>query len=455
MTLIAAILLCLLVPAAAASMPEVDRFVEERMKRHLVPGLAVVVIRDGEVVHRKGFGELDETRPVIIGSLSKAFTATAVMQLVDDGKIDVDAPMQQYLTEPRFSDPAAASITVRQLLNQNSGLPTEAPRAPRRDATLAEHVEALRDVRLVAPPGERHIYSSPNYQILGRIVELVSGEPFGTYVQRRIFLPLGMSSSAVDDDAAPRLAPGHAIWWGFAGPSSYRFEEGRLPTASIITSADDLARFARSHLGVGPQLLTPRSLATVHQGAAKAEGFKYAMGWREGTTAGVRSSWHGGALPSYRGAVVLLPESTSAVIVLTNASSLFADHPREIAAGIVALLEDRPLPPGFRPLRTTYAVIVALSLAIVALQVRSLRRAIRNEGKAPKRSAVVLLDFIVPLAVVLAIPRLTKVSPRAMWESAPDIVTTVVVLLLLGLITGVVRLRRIGQAWRAERVTSC
>ena len=106
-------------------------------------------------------------------------------------------------------------------------------------------------------------------------------------------------------------------------------------------------------------------------------------------------------------------------------------------------------------MRTPYRAIVAVSLASGALQVRSRRRAIRKEGKAPKRLAVVLLDFIVPLAVVLAIPRLAKISPRAMWEGAPDIVTTVVVLLLLGLITGVVRLRRIGQTELADGVTSC
>ncbi len=441
---VAAVFFCLL-PTAAAAMPQVDRYIEDSMTRHLVPGLSVVIIRDGEVAHRKGFGELDGTRPVIIGSLSKAITATAVMQLVDDGKIDIDAPMQKYITEPRFSDPATEAITVRQLLNQNSGLPTEAPRAPHRDATLAEHVEALRDVRLVAAPGGRHLYSSPNYQLLGRIVELVSGQPFGAYVQRRIFLPLGMSSSASDLDAAPSLAPGHNIWWGFAGPSSYRFEKGRLPTASIITCADDLARFARSHLGVGPQLLTPQSLALVHRGAAQAEGFSYAMGWREGPTAGVGSLWHGGALPSYRGAVVLLPQSKSAVIVLTNASTVFGDHTREIASGVVALLEERPVPTGIRPLRTTYAAIAVLSVGIIALRVRALRRAMKNKGKAPKRAAVVVLDLLVPLAVVLAVPGLMGVSPRAMWEGAPDIVTTVGVVLLLGLMTGVVKLRRLGQ----------
>ncbi|MCM2315802.1 MAG: beta-lactamase family protein, partial [Thermoanaerobaculia bacterium] len=442
MMIIVALLLGLSLPAGASSMPEVDRFIEERMKRHLVPGLAVVAIRNGEVVHRRGFGELDETRPVIIGSLSKAITATAVLQLVDEGRIELDAPMQRYLGETRFSDPAAASVTVRQLLNQNSGIPTEAPRAAGRDATLAEHVEALRDVRFVAAPGERHIYSSPNYQILGRIVELVSGQPFGAYVQGRIFSPLGMTSSGVDAGAVPGLAPGHNLWWGFAGPSPYRFEKGRLPTASIITTADDLSRFALSHLGIGPQLLTPESLALAHRGAAQAEGFSYAMGWRDGTTAGAPSLWHGGSLPSYRGAVVLVPQTRSAVIVLTNSSSLFADHTREIAAGIVALLEKRPLPQGFRPLRTTYAVIAVLCVVVVALQLRSLRRAIRKEGPASKRPAVLLLDFALPLAVVLALPRLTKISYRAMWESAPDIVTTVVVLLLLGLITGFAKLRR-------------
>lgn len=441
MMIMVSILLGLSLPAASPSMPEIDRFVEERIQRHLVPGLAVVVIRNGEVVHRKGFGELDATRPVLIGSLSKAITATAVLQLVDDGKIELDAPMQRYLGAPRFSDPAAASITVRHLLNQNSGIPTDAPRAARPDATLAEHVDALRDLRLAAAPGERHIYSSPNYQILGRIVEVVSGESFGPFVQRRIFSPLGMTSSGVDAEAATRLAPGHNLWWGWAGPSPYRFEPGRLPTASIITTADDLARFALSHLGLGPQLLTPESLSLAHRGAAPAEGFSYAMGWREGTTAGVPSLWHGGALPSYRGAVVLLPQSRSAVIVLTNSSSLFADHAREIAAGIVALLEKRPLPPGFRPLRTTYAVVAALCLAAVALQTRSLRRAMRHEGAAPKRFTVVLLDFALPLGVLLALPRLTRISYQAMWEGAPDIVTTVAVLLLLGLITGAAKLR--------------
>ena len=406
----------------------IDRHVAERIADHLIPGLALVVIRNGEVVHRRGFGELDPTRPIIIGSLSKAVTATAVMTLVEDGKIELDAPMLRYLPGASFDDPAMGTVTVRQLLHQTSGLPASAPRADARDALLSEHVEALQRVRLIAKPGERHVYSSPNYQILGRIVEVVSGESFGTYVQRRILVPLRMTSSSVT--GSEHAAEGHNLWWGVPGPSTYRWEHGRLPTASIVASADDLALFVRSHLGEGPQILSAESLAVLHHGVGKSEYFLYAMGWREGTTAGVPSLWHGGAVPSYRGAMVMLPESRSAVIVLTNMSSMFADHTREIAAGVVALMEQRPLPTAIRPLRHVYAGVAAGSVVLLCFAILGLVRAVRRPGG--KRWSIVTFDVLLPAAAILAAPRVFNVSYGAMWEGAPDIALTVMLALLIG-----------------------
>lgn len=441
---IAVMLLLTLITGSAggSSLPEVDRFVARRMEDHLVPGLALVVIRDGAILHSRGFGDLTPAQPIIIGSLSKAFTATTVLQLVDEKKIELDAPMQRYLSDVRFSDPRAQEITVRHLLNQTSGIPGDAPRAGHA-ATLAQHVAELRDVRLVAPPGQQHIYSSPNYQILGRIIERVSGQPFGVFVQRRLLQPLRFSSSGVDAQAAGRVAPGHNIWWGLAGPATDRWEEGRLPTASLLASADDLAKFVLSHLGVGEQVLTAESLALSHLGAGKSESFSYAMGWRNGTTAGVPSLWHGGALPSYRSAIVMLPQSRSAVIVLTNSSSIFADHTREIAAGVVAMMERRPMPPRPRPLRHLYLGIALVSLGAVALQVRSLLRAARRSGRMPGKRSVWLFDLALPAVAVLLAPRLARVSYRGMWEGAPDVVLTAAVLIALGMTTGVLKLRRI------------
>lgn len=443
MKLLLALLLLLVVATVPASptAPEtrasdIDRFVAERMADHLVPGLALVVIRDGKVVHRRGFGELRTNQPIIIGSLSKAITATAVMTLVEAGRIELDAPMQRYLPGLTFDDPDMQSVTVRHLLNQTSGLPSDAPRASGRDATLAAHAAALQTVQLVAPPGERHLYSSPNYQLLGRIVEVVSGQSFADYVQARILDPLRMTSSSMT--GAQHAVTGHNIWWGVPGPSTYRWEPGRLPTASVVASADDLARFMLSQLGEGPRILTPESLAILHRGTGKTDYFSYAMGWRAGTTAGVPSLWHGGALPSYRGAMVMLPQSRSGVIVLTNMSTMFADHTRDIATGVVAIMEQRPLPEPSRPLRQIYLAIAAGSLLLLLLFVRGLVRAIRRPGG--NRKKIIAFDVLLPVVALLATPMLLHVSYLAMWEGAPDITLTVAIAMLLGFVAAGINL---------------
>ena len=438
-TLLALLLSLVAASVTASNTPDVDRYVEAKMVDHLIPGLALVMIRDGKVVHRRGFGELGTGRPIIIGSLSKAITAMAVLTLVEDGKIELDAPMQRYLPELRFEDPNMRAVTVRHLLNQTSGLPGYAPRANARNATLAAHAGALQDARLVATPGQHHIYSSPNYQLLGRIVENVSGQPFGAYVQARIFDPLKMVSSSAM--SAGNVAEGHNIWWGLPGPSTYRWEPGRLPTASIVASADDLARLVLSQLGEGNQILTPESRALMHLGVGKTEHFSYAMGWRAGPTAGVPSLWHGGALPSYRGAMVMLPESRSGVIVLTNVSTMFADHTREIASGVVALMEQRPLPTTIRPLRHVYRAVAAGSLLLLAFAVWGLVRAVRTPRG--KRWRIIAFDILLPVAAILAGPKLFHVSYGAMWEGAPDIVLTVAVAVLLGIIAAGVKLSRL------------
>ncbi len=236
---------------------EIDRVIEERSRAHLIPGIAVVVMRGEEVVHTFSRGlhagePIGSDTPFVIGSLSKLFTATAVMQLVDSGRVQLDAPVRQYLPQFRMADKQASKqITVRHLLNQNSGIPEDAPRATGANLRLEDHVLALADTTLVAPPGGGHVYSSPNYQVLGSIVEQVSGQPFGDYLKASIFTPLGLTRSFTQESEARAagLVAGKNIWFGLAGPSAYQFEADRVPTASVITSARDLGRFLAAHLG--------------------------------------------------------------------------------------------------------------------------------------------------------------------------------------------------------------
>lgn len=439
--------------ALAIDFDRIDQYVEARLAAHRVAGASLVLVQDGKPIHSRSFGHarahvaMTVDTPVIIGSLSKAFTATAVMQLVDKGLVDLDAPIQRYLPEFTLADAnAAAKITVRQLLNQTSGLPATAPRASQSPATLSQHVAALSNTRLVSAPGQHHVYSSPNYQILGFLVERVSQMSFADYVTRNIFSPLQMTHSYTDAGRARSdgLADGHNYWFGLTFPSAYAHEPDRLPTASIISTAADLGRFAAAHLGDGAPLLSAEALELAHAGAGPAGGsFQYAMGWRAGKTAGVESLWHGGALPSYRGAIVLLPERKLGVVLLSNSSSMFANHTREIATGIVFLLNGNPPPDPARPLGQIYAAIAFIALVLLVLNVRSLVRALRRRGKPTPLWSIVVFSFVLPIVLIVMVPRWAHVPWAAMYDSAPDLVVGGAVLIALAVLTGLAQLRRV------------
>jgi CubicO group peptidase (beta-lactamase class C family) len=194
-----------------------------------IPGLALGIVRGDHIVHLNGFGVADPSgRPVtpqtpfIMGSLAKSFTALAVMQLVEQGQVELDAPVQRYLPWFRVADDAAsAQITVRHLLNQTSGLSTKTGRAFQgnpdlSDGALEQAVRALRDYPLAQPVGMTYQYSTVNYAVLGLIVQTVSGQSFEDYVQEHIFVPLDMRSSYTSQSAAQAhgLASGCRYWFG-------------------------------------------------------------------------------------------------------------------------------------------------------------------------------------------------------------------------------------------------
>jgi len=180
----------------------VDTYVERQMHRLHIPGLSLAIIEGDKIVHQNGFGEArtggetpNPQTPFFIGSLTKSFTALAVMQLVEAGKVELDAPVQRYLPWFRVSDPiASAQMTVRHLLNQTSGLPVLASQLiladlDNRPNSTERQVRALSRLK-TNPVGEKWAYCNLNYNILGLIVEAVSGESYADYIQNHIFNPV-------------------------------------------------------------------------------------------------------------------------------------------------------------------------------------------------------------------------------------------------------------------------
>ena len=164
-----------------------DRFIAEEMARHNLPGLAVAITHGDQLIFAQGYGRGYPGQPMtpqsqlLIASVSKSFTALAIMQLVEAGEIELDAPVQTYLPEFTLRDPTVASqITIRHLLNHTSGLADAGYPEGRLPppATLEALLSSLAKARPVAAPGTEFHYFNPNYQILARVVEVVSGQPF-------------------------------------------------------------------------------------------------------------------------------------------------------------------------------------------------------------------------------------------------------------------------------------
>ena len=351
-------------PANSAPFEAIDAYVAQQMRRLRLPGVALAVVDEGRIVHQRGFGQTrpqgappTPQTPFYIGSLTKSFTALAVMQLVEAGRIELDAPVRCYLPWFRVADAqASAAITVRHLLNQTSGLPTSAGEIPLADfdaspGAAERQMRALAALELARAPGAAFEYSNANYNLLGLIIEAVAGQPYAGYVERHILAPLGMSRATTDPAAAERngLAVGYRYWFAVpvAAPA-IPVAAGSLAGGMLIASADDMARYLIAMLNDGGDsdapLLSPAGMAELHRGAAEVTAYglklgRYAMGWYDTEIGGTRLLWHSGILPHFFAYMALLPQRKRGVVLLCNADSHWMSPVlMELGTGVTALL---------------------------------------------------------------------------------------------------------------------
>ncbi len=348
----------------AGSYDIIDRYVEQQLDRLKVPGAAVAVVRGDQIVHERDFGQArsgatqpSPQTPFLIGSLTKSFTALAVMQLVEAGKIDLNAPVQRYLPWFRVADPSdSAQITVRQLLNQTSGLSTASGWAP--DANFdsspgaaERQARALATVQLTHPPGSAYEYSNMNYNLLGLIVEATSGESYAAYVQRHVFDPLEMRHSYTTRAEAAQngLALGYRYWFGYpvADPGE-RSSSGSLASGYLISSTEDMAHYLIAQLNEGRhsgvQILSPAGIAEMHRPAVEFKTLgvagQYGMGWEIDDRGRTPIVSHSGVVPDFFAYMAILPEQHQGLVLLMNADHFLLSNSAllDIGAGAAELL---------------------------------------------------------------------------------------------------------------------
>jgi CubicO group peptidase (beta-lactamase class C family) len=430
------LLLCTLAHAAAGetsgeSPQHSDRFaatrriIEDAMVSENLPSIAVAVSRHGTVIWEEAFGWADVERRIpatpqtlySLASVSKPITATALMTLVERGRIDLDRPIDDYLGATKLTAHigSARDATVRRIASHTAGLPIhyqffyadESRQRPPFDTSIALHGH------LMHRPGESFIYSNFGYGLLDYVIERASGRPYGDYLRSAVFAPLGMRQSTIDPNAQQDVAVAVRYsndrkpipFYGFDAPGA----------SAVYSSAHELLRFGMFHLGDAlkdtQSVLSAASLREMHAPAEyadrpqdKSDG--YGLGWGVGPMHGVETLHHTGGMAGVATSLVLIPDHDIALVVLANAET---DRIEDIEAGIIATL---------LPKTTTENFAAAAALAgewrgTIALSDRSLPVALSISNSGASR---VRIDD----RPAVDIPRVSLIESTYWFESVPE-----------------------------------
>jgi CubicO group peptidase (beta-lactamase class C family) len=330
-----------------SSSSDIDDYIQGRMQKRHISGVSVAIVQDGKVVLAKGYGvanvELSvpatERTVYQLASVTKTFTATAIMMLVAEGKLGLD----DKITE-RLSDLPAAweKVTIRHLLNHTSGIKSYTSvrdffKTSRKDYARREILDLVAKEPLEFAPGEKWSYCNTGYFLLGLVIEKVTGKEYGAFLDERIFKPLGMSQTRVNDLRAviPDRAQGYE--WNGKELRNGEYVSPTQPYAAgmLVSSVSDLIKWDAA-LGEG-KLLKPSTLEPMWTPARlnKGEETGYGFGWQVGKVNGHRLVSHGGGIPGFATELSRFVDDRLTVIVLTNAQG---GHAGALARGIAGRL---------------------------------------------------------------------------------------------------------------------
>ena len=333
---------------------EIEKAVSTFMSANSVPGMGAALVLDGEPVWSAGFGmaDLEDSAPATsstlfrLGSLSKPITATALLQLWEHGKLDLDAPVQKYC--PAFPQ-KEWPITSRELLGHLGGIrhynrdgKGDIPEdSARHFASMEESLQIFAADPLVAKPGTKFNYSTYGYTLLGCVLEGAASQKYMDFVRENIFKPASMAQTQADDFFT--IIP-HRTRWYHKDKSEIVRNAGvldssyKIPGGGLISSADDMARFEAAMLADKLVKRPARDLMWTPQKTPDGKSTGYALGWGISDKFGIHIVAHTGGQQGTSTAFVLVPERRAGVIVLANMDSVdsgnLADQILKIALGL-------------------------------------------------------------------------------------------------------------------------
>ncbi|MGM0865149.1 MAG: serine hydrolase domain-containing protein [Bacillota bacterium] len=439
---------------------QVDEFVSNYIERNGLPGASIVVVKEGKLLYEKGYGHDSEGNPLTakskmrLASGSKPFTAFAVLQLIDEGKMQLDDQVVKLLPEVKLEDSRWEKVTILQLLSHTSGLPNPIIVGPAH--TLKEGVERLYDWKLQSQPGEKYAYSNANYWILAYLVEKMSGMGFEDYLSQEVFSTLGMHDSLTvinSGDPVQGVPKGYVTAFGTAIPWT-ELEEMNMGAGGVITTASDMGKWLSMHTNEGKNksgdlLLSKELLEESYSPQPGSE--KYGLGWSLSSpnVKPARIS-HSGAVSTYQTQQDIVPGSGYAVAVLLNSFTPTLEHAYEISSGIIQLTEGHE-PEMKAPVPTIFDISLGLiTLIYLALGIRGIRRSKKWTDKRQQHPAWRFYLRLIPqLVPVLSLGWLFFIVPTLQDNSSktldafglfPAAMILLVIIFIIGLVLTILRM---------------
>lgn len=326
---------------------QLDTVIEEIMSRWDIPGMGIGIVQDGEIVYARGYGvqSLATGVPVNVNSIfgvasiSKCFVASAIMQLVEQGKIQLDLPIVEYLPDFQMNDERYQQITIRQMLSHTSGMPDmdEAEydqlvyHSEYDEGALERYVHALASYKMIAAPGERFAYSNIAYNILSYLIARISGKSFEEYMKEHILLPAGMSDSTFFFPEIPRdrLAVPHLRTPTMIVNPVYPYHRADAAASFLHSTVTDMCHWAitclESGIFDGQRILSQASYDLMWSPVVERENpplyEHHGLGWVLGHFDGIKTVSHGGGGFGWTDFLVMLPEKKCGAIILCNEES--------------------------------------------------------------------------------------------------------------------------------------
>ncbi|MFJ8260978.1 serine hydrolase domain-containing protein [Rummeliibacillus sp. NPDC094406] len=439
---------------------KIDEYINKELEKQHIPGASIAIVKGDKVQYIKGYGisgpngtKMTPQTPVVLGSVSKSFTALAIMQLVDQGMIQLDNPVQQYIPWFRVADEEESKeITIRHLLNHTSGISEyDGQRAiSEGDQSLKKLVESLKGLHLEKGVGESYQYSNLNYAILGLVIEEVTKTPYDEYIKRNIYKPLHMVNSYTNpkEDKNNTIATGYETMFGFKRPTEQLNHEANVPHGYLISSAEDMANYMIAILNKGQfkgeRVLTKQSMEEMHQPSSLIKDHTYyAMGWEVDNDVISHNGWTENTYTR-----VLLDNEYGITLLINSFDYLNSNQYDQMVTNLYNFVKhNEPLKSEENPfmIYIIFDLIIVVAIVFVAFSIYKIFKGQKRKVK-PFRVIVnvvslLVFNFLLPLLILYEFTLVAPLSTVTLF--VPGIGHALFIISLSLIIIGIIKIGRL------------